>query len=63
MTSMYKKGWKEDPVNYRPVSLTSEPGRVMKQTILSVTVQHVQGSQVNRPSQHGMMKGRYCLVN
>uniref|UniRef100_A0A8C3GNI6 Reverse transcriptase domain-containing protein n=1 Tax=Cairina moschata TaxID=8855 RepID=A0A8C3GNI6_CAIMO len=35
----------------------------MEQIILSVIMQHLQGNQVIRPSQHGFMKGRFCLTN
>ena len=31
VTPIYKKGWKEDPVDFRPVSLTLVLGKVMKQ--------------------------------
>ncbi|KAK4810604.1 LOW QUALITY PROTEIN: hypothetical protein QYF61_007341 [Mycteria americana] len=60
---IYKKGWKEDPGNYRPLSLTLVPGKVMEQIILSAIRWHVQDNQLIRPSQHGFMKGRSCLTN
>uniref|UniRef100_A0A8B9CU89 Reverse transcriptase domain-containing protein n=1 Tax=Anser brachyrhynchus TaxID=132585 RepID=A0A8B9CU89_9AVES len=63
VTPIYKKGQRVDPGNYRPVSLTSVPGKLMEQIILSVITLHLQGNQAIRPSQHGFMKGRTCLTN
>ena len=50
VTPIYKKGWKEDLGNYRPVSVPSVLGKVMDQIILSTITQHVQDNQVIRPS-------------
>ncbi|GAB0187275.1 mitochondrial enolase superfamily member 1 [Grus japonensis] len=60
---IYKKGWKEDPGNCRPVSLTPVLGKVMEQIIWSAITWHIRHNQVIRPSQHGFMKGRSCLTN
>uniref|UniRef100_A0A493TS15 Reverse transcriptase domain-containing protein n=1 Tax=Anas platyrhynchos platyrhynchos TaxID=8840 RepID=A0A493TS15_ANAPP len=60
---IYKKGWRVDPGNYKPVSLTSVPRKLMEQIILSVITRHLQGNQAIRPSQHVFMKGRSCLMN
>jgi len=62
VTLIYKKGWKEDPGNYRPISLTLVPGKIMERFILSVLTERVNDNQGIRPSQHGFMKGRSCLT-
>lgn len=36
VTLVFKKGKKEEPGNYRPVSFNSTPGKVMKQLVLDV---------------------------
>jgi len=62
-TDICKKSWKEDPGNYRPVSLTSVLGKIMERFILSALARHGKDSQGIRPRQHGFMKGRSCLTN
>ncbi|RMB98864.1 hypothetical protein DUI87_24408 [Hirundo rustica rustica] len=63
VTPIHKKGGKEDPGNYRPVNLTSVPGKIMEQFILSLITQNLQDGQGFRPSQHGFRRGRSCFTN
>ncbi|KGL84948.1 RNA-directed DNA polymerase from mobile element jockey, partial [Tinamus guttatus] len=43
---VFKKGKKEDPGNYRPVSLTSVPGKVTERLILAVVSGHMEDKKV-----------------
>ncbi|KAJ7418960.1 hypothetical protein WISP_56928 [Willisornis vidua] len=52
---------KEDPGNYRPMSFSFIPGKVMKQLILDAITKHVE-EKVIRSSQHGFSKGKSCLT-
>jgi len=58
-----KRGKKEDPGNYRLVSLTSIPGKMMDQLILEVIIKQVEEKKVIRSSQHRFTKWKSCLTN
>jgi len=47
---VFKKGKKKDPGNYRLVSLTSFPGKMIQQLILEVIIKQVEEKKVIRSS-------------
>jgi len=63
VTPVIKKDKKKDRWNYRPVSLTSIPGKMMEQLILDVMIKKVEEKKVIRSSPHGFTKGKSCLTN
>uniref|UniRef100_A0A670IGU3 Reverse transcriptase domain-containing protein n=1 Tax=Podarcis muralis TaxID=64176 RepID=A0A670IGU3_PODMU len=60
---IFKKGKREDPNNYRPVSLTSIPGKILEQIIKQTVCEHLERNAVITNSQHGFLKNKSCQTN
>ena len=63
VTPLFKKGSKVDPSNYRPVSLTCVPCKIMESIVRDYIVNQLnEGASFSR-SQHGFITGRSCATN
>ena len=58
ITPLYKKGPKHKPENYRPISLTSVPCKIMESIFIDHIVDHIQINNLSNPYQHGFTKKR-----
>ena len=63
ITPIHKKGDRAEPSNYRPVSLTSQVGKVLETFIRDKIVEHLTENNLLSEAQHGFRKGRSCLTN
>ena len=63
MSAIFKKEDKENPDNYRPISLTSWVCKVFESMLRDSIVGHLKENKLIRDSQHGYMKNRSCLTN
>jgi len=63
VTSIFKKGSRGDPANYRPVSLTSNVCKIMERIIKEEIVHHLQRNSIIKDSQHGFRNKKSCLTN
>ena len=60
---IFKKGKRSDAANYRPVSLTSQLGKLLESVIRDSLVDHLDRFNLIRESQHGFRKGHSCQSN
>jgi len=63
LTFISKRGQKEHPQNYRQVSLTSMPSKIMEQILLETILRYMENSDVTADSQHGFTSSKLCLTN
>ena len=63
VTPIFKKGSKTKPGNYRPVSLTCIPCKIMETVIKDKIQEHVDNHCALSEKQHGFSKGKSCLTN
>ena len=60
MTAIYKKGCRQEPGNYRPISLTSVVCKTLVQGRLII---HLEMNNLMGDSQHGFGNKRSCLTS
>jgi hypothetical protein len=63
VTPIFRKGIKTLPSNYRPVSLTSVPCKIMEGLIKDEMMDHLVENGLLNNSQHGFIPGRSCATN
>ena len=62
VTAIYKKGDKTKPENYRPISLTSVPCKLMKRIMRNQIVEHMTRNNFFSPFQHRFISGKSCVT-
>ena len=63
ITPLFKKGLRNKPENYRPVSSTSVVCKLLETLIRYHMVEFLVKHKLIKPSQHGFLKARSCLTN
>ena len=63
VSPIHKKGRKDSPNNYRPVSLTSVPCKIMESIVRDAVVEHLETNTLISDHQHGFVQRRSCLTN
>ena len=63
VTPLHKKGSRTKPENYRPVSLTSIPCKVLESLLRDQLLEHVKVHNLASKHQHGFTSGQSCFTN
>ena len=63
VTAIHKKGNRQEPGNYRPISLTSVVCKTMERLIKGKIITRLEGNNLIGDSQHGFRNKRSCLTS
>ena len=63
ISAIFKKGSRYDPLNYRPVALTSVVVKLLESLIRDELVEHLERNGIIVSAQHGFRSKRSCLTN
>ena len=55
---IFKKGARYDPLNYRPISLTSVPSKLMERIVCKELMSYLESQELLNPHQFGFRSGR-----
>ena len=58
---LFKKGLRSDPLNYRPISLTSVPCKLLERLICNSLVPYLESNGLMNPHQFGFRAGRSTM--
>ena len=62
VTAIFKKEDRKRAVNYRPISLTSVPGKLLEQIDRNAIVDHTTTNNLVTNTQHGFIAGNSCVT-
>jgi hypothetical protein len=60
ISPIFKKGKREDPANYRPISLTSISSKLLEHIVHRATMNHLENNNLLSSVQHGFRRERSC---
>jgi hypothetical protein len=63
VTAIFKKGDRQSPSNYRPISLTSVVCKTIERLIRDHLIDHLESNSLIHDTQHGFRRKRSCLTN
>jgi Reverse transcriptase (RNA-dependent DNA polymerase) len=63
VTPVFKRGDAANVDNYRPISLTSEAGKIMERVISTDMLQYLRQNNIISKHQHGFLSGRSTSTN
>ncbi len=63
ITPIHKKGSKLNPANYRPISLTAVPCKIMETIVRNIMMDHLISNNLISSFQHGFVHNKSCHTN